>query len=289
MTANAQRADQYESFYREFNSPLMRRLRHEAYGDDIGQHSWVGSAELVQDARRLGLDSTRRLLDLGSGPCGPLTFLISKFGCAGVGLELSPSAIAVGYSRAAELDIQAMFAAEVADLNDALPAGLGSFDCALAVDLVLHIRDRQALFREVAKVLRPGGRFLLTDAGVVTGAVSNEEFQLRSLHGYTQFVPVGWNERLLDVTGFRLLETEDRTASVLRTANGRLTAMHNHRAELEGLSGVASFQSQSAYLTTVAELASRRAVSRIMYFAEIRGSGSTGALRPLVPGPEPQR
>jgi cyclopropane fatty-acyl-phospholipid synthase-like methyltransferase len=268
MTANTQRADQYESFYREFNSPLMRRIRREAYGEDIGQHSWVGSDELVQDGRRLGLEPAHRLLDLGSGPCGPLTFLISKFGCVGVGLELSVSAIAVGYLRAAELGIQARFAAHAADLNDALPPGLGSFDCALAVDVVLHIRDRQALFHEVAKRLRPGGRFLLTDAGIVTGAVSNEEFRLRSLHGYTQLVPAGWNERLLDLAGFRLLETEDRTASVLRNANGRLAAMHNHRAELESVSGVASYQSQSAYLSTVAELARRRAVSRVMYLAE---------------------
>lgn len=269
MTANAPRADQYESFYREFNSPLMRQIRREAYGEDIGQHSWIGSDELRQDAKRLRLGPTSRLLDLGSGPCGPLTFLISNFACAGVGLELSPAAIEVGHSRATELGIQRLFAAEVADLNDALPSGLGAFDSALAVDVVLHIRDRRALFRQVATLLRPGARFLLTDAGVVTGAVSNEEFQLRSIHGYTQFVPAGWNERLLEAAGFHLLETEDRTASVLRNANGRLAAIQNHRAELESLSGVASFQSQSAYLTTVAELASRRAVSRVMYLAEL--------------------
>lgn len=269
MTANAARADQYESFYCEFDSPLLRQIRREAYGEDIGQHSWICSDELRQDAARLGLGPTRRLLDLGSGPCGPLTFLISNFGCAGVGLELSPSAIQVGYSRASELGIQMLFTAEVADLNEALPSGLGSFDSALAVDVVLHIRDRQALFREVAKALRPGGRFLLTDAGVVTGAVSNEELQLRSVHGYTQFVPAGWNEELLEATGFRVLETEDRTESVLRNANGRLTAMQNHREELERLSGVTSFKSQSAYLTTVAELASRRAVSRVMFLAEL--------------------
>lgn len=268
MTASAPRADQYESFYREFNSPLMRKIRREAYGEDIGQHSWVSSEELRHDATRLSLGPSSRLLDLGSGPCGPLTFLLGSSGCSGLGLELSPSAIEVGYARAVELGVQARFSAQVADLNDPLPGGLGSFDSALAVDVVLHVRDRQALYREVAALLQPRGRFLITDAGVVTGAVSNEEFQLRSLHGYTQFVPSGWNERLLEATGFRLLETEDRTASVVRNANGRLAAMNNHRAELERLSGVASFESQSAYLTTVAELASRRAVSRIMYLAE---------------------
>jgi hypothetical protein len=36
----------YEATYREFDSPLMRQIRREAYGEDIGQHSWVGAAEL---------------------------------------------------------------------------------------------------------------------------------------------------------------------------------------------------------------------------------------------------
>ena len=114
------------------------------------------------------------------------------------------------------------------------------------------------------------GALPLTDAGVVTGAVSNEELRLRSLHGYTQFVPAGWNEQLLEATGFHLIEVEDRTASVVRNANGRLAAMRNHSEELEKFSGVASLQVQSAYLATVAELAARRAVSRIMYLAEKR-------------------
>ena len=263
-------ADQYEAFYRDFDSPLMRQLRREAYGEDIGQHSWVGADELRRDAERLGLSATSRLLDLGSGPCGPLTFLLATTGCTGVGLELSPAAIQVGYTRATGLGVHDRFSAHAADLNEPLPSGLGTFDAVLAVDVVLHLRDRQALFREVTRVLRPGGRFLFTDAGVLTGAVSNDEIRRRSMHGYTQFVPIGWNERLLATVGLGVLETEDRTTSVFRNATGRLAAFRNHRAELEGRSGVASFQRQDEYLTTVAELAQRGAVSRIMYLTEVR-------------------
>jgi cyclopropane fatty-acyl-phospholipid synthase-like methyltransferase len=269
MTTSGERADEYEAFYRGFNSPLMRQIRREAYGEDIGQHSWVDAAELRRDALRLRLRPGSRLLDLGSGPCGPLTFLIAESGCTGIGLELSSSAIEVGSIRAAELGIQRRFAARTADLNDPLPRGLGLFDCVLAIDVVLHVRDRQALFGQVASALHPGGRFLLTDAGVITGAVSNDELQRRSLHGYTQFVPMGWNEHLLVAAGFRILETEDRTSHVVRNARGRLKALHAHREELEGLSGVASFSAQNAYLSTVTDLASRGAVSRIMYLAEL--------------------
>ncbi|MGH8135347.1 MAG: hypothetical protein ACRER4_03285 [Steroidobacteraceae bacterium] len=37
--------DSYESLYREFDSPQMRELRRDAYGEDISQHSWVSAEE----------------------------------------------------------------------------------------------------------------------------------------------------------------------------------------------------------------------------------------------------
>jgi len=261
-------ADRYESFYREFDSPLMRQLRREAYGEDIGQHSWVGVNELRGDIHRLKLSPTSRFLDLGCGPCGPLTFILSAVGCSGTGVELSPSALQVGRARAASLGVDALLSVQEADLNEPLPFAPRAFDTAMSLDVVLHLRDRSKLFHEVAKLLPPGGRFLFTDAGVLTGSVSSEEIRRRSVHGYTQFVATGWNEGRLESAGFRLLETENRTMSVLRNASGRLAAMQAHRAELEELTSAADFESQRDYLETVVELSRRGAVSRVMYLAE---------------------
>jgi SAM-dependent methyltransferase len=138
----------------------------------------------------------------------------------------------------------------------------------MSLDVVLHLRDRLKLFHEVAKLLAPGGRFLFTDAGVVTGSLSNEEVRKRSVHGYTQFVAAGWNERLLESAGFRLIETENRTMSVLKSASGRLAAMQAHRAELSQVLSAAEFEMQQDYLETVVQLSRRGALSRIMYLAE---------------------
>ncbi len=262
------RADDYESFYQVFDSLLMRRIRMEAYGEDIGQHSWVSAAELQSDAVRLRLGQASGLLDLGSGPCGPLTFLIAQTGCRGMGLELSPSAIRVGQARAEAMQIQERFSAQVADLNNPLPVETGTVDAVLAIDVVLHVLDRSALLSEVKRVLRPGGRFLFTDAGIITGVITNEEIRLRSAHGYTQFVPMGWNEQRLKDSGFHVLETEDRTESVVRNAGGRLRALANHREELITIDGAAAYEKQIDYVRTVADLAARRALSRYMYLSE---------------------
>jgi SAM-dependent methyltransferase len=155
-----------------------------------------------------------------------------------------------------------------ADLDTPLPFDARSFDAAMALDVVLHLRDRARFFREVATVLREGGRFLFTDAGVVTGAVSSDEVQRRSRYGRTEFVAPGWNERLLRSAGFRVVEVEDRTSSVIENAGGRLAAMTAHRAELEVALPVADLDDQHRYLETVVELARRGSISRFMYLAD---------------------
>jgi hypothetical protein len=66
-----------------------------------------------------------------------------------------------------------------------------------------------------------------------------------------------------------LIETENRTPSVLKNARGRLAAMQAHRAELQRISGEAEFLAQKVYLEIVVELARRRAVSRMMYLVEV--------------------
>jgi cyclopropane fatty-acyl-phospholipid synthase-like methyltransferase len=181
----------YEAFYENFDSPLMRQLRREAYGEDIGQHSWVTADELRENALQLGLSPESHLLDLGCGPCGPLTFLIGFIGCRATGADLSAHAIAAGYARAVSLGLEKLLSLRRLNLNDCLPFASSSFNAVVSLDVMLHLRDRLRTFREAARVLVSGGRFLFTDAGVITGSISNEKGSLRSIYGYTQFVPSG--------------------------------------------------------------------------------------------------
>ncbi len=265
-------AQGYDSFYREFDSPLMRQVRLEAYGEDIGQHSWVVAEDLRRDVARLELALSSRLLDLGCGPCGPLTFVLGSVRCHGTGTDMSPSGLAAGRARAASLGLESLMTVRQTDLNKPLPFATDSFDAVMSLDVVLHLRDRAQLFLEVARILAPGGRFLFTDAGVITGSVSDQEVLRRSIHGHTQFVGPGFNEQLLEAVGFRLLETEDRTAGVLKNATGRLDARLAHRAELEQLEGCHAFERQQRYLKTVVELSQRGAMARMMYLVTTRAA-----------------
>ena len=151
-------ASGYESLYAGFDSPLQRQLRREAYGEDIGQHSWVRSEELRRDAGRLALSARSRLLDLGCGPCGPLTFLLGAAGCRGTGVDASAAALAAGRARAASLGLESRMTVRQTDLDEPLPFAEASFDAAICLDAVIHLKDRARLFRDVPRGPVPGDR-----------------------------------------------------------------------------------------------------------------------------------
>lgn len=261
--------DAYEKVYKAFDSKLAQQLRQEGHGDDdVGQQSWVTIAELQESMTRLRLSAGSRLLDLGCGAAGPLTFIVRAMGCHAVGLDVSPGAVESGRARVDALGLGPQVSLEQADLNSALSLKSQSFDAAISVDAVLHLRDRTHLFREVARVLTPGGRFWFTDATVLVGPVSNEEVRTRLPLGYSQLVPASFNERALVAAGLRVVAVDDRTTALIARAKARLAARAAHRDEVESAEGRDGFLIQNAYLESVVALAERGVMARSSYVAE---------------------
>ena len=258
----------YDAVYQRFDSEIMRQVRREAYGEDIGQHSWVLAEDLEHDLARLRLTNSACLLDLGCGPCGPLEFVITRVRCRCVGLELSQPALDAGSHRLTSAGLSGMFELRQHDLNTHLPLAAATFDAVISLDVILHLEDRVATFNEVARVLRPGGRFLFTDAAVLVGAISSEQVQARSVHGATHLASADFNPNALKAAGLRLMEAEDRTPSLLRSARGRRVARAARQPQLERLEGPEQYALEQRYLDTVITLAETQSLSRWMYLSE---------------------
>jgi SAM-dependent methyltransferase len=118
-------------------------------------HWWfVGRRRIIRallDRALPRTDSPRAVLDIGCGTGATLEHL-SRYGDA-TGVDADPSAVAFCHERGLAQVSQAEAPFEFAD---------GSFDLVTALDVVEHVDDDVGLFREINRLLKPGGRALVT-------------------------------------------------------------------------------------------------------------------------------
>ena len=102
------------------------------------------------------------LLDIGSGIGGPARFLAATRGYRVVGVDLTPEYVAVAneLSRRCGLDDRVRFLTANA-LN--LPFEPASFAAAYTQHVAMNIADKQGLYADAARVLRPGGSLVIYD------------------------------------------------------------------------------------------------------------------------------
>jgi SAM-dependent methyltransferase len=260
--------DYYAAHYREFGVDVQADVRREAFGEDVGQNSWLTADELRRFASWLQLRPSARLLDVACGSGGPALQLAELTGCDIVGVELDAQTVENAIGNAQERGLAPRAAFVQSDATLPLSFDDGSFDALLCVDAINHLPDRAGVLRDWARVLRPGGRLLFTDPVVVTGTLNSDELATRTSIGYFLFVPAGENERLLADTGLTVCAVEDTTASLAEVARRRGAARAAHADALRRLEGEVTFDGLQRFFETVAVLARERRLSRFVYVAE---------------------
>ena len=260
--------DHYGTHYRDFAAKVHEEVRRAAFGDDVGQNSWLTRNELERFGQQLGLRVSSRLLDVGCGSGGPALHLAQLTGCQIVGAELSDEAVATGtrIAREAGLEQQASFVQ--ADAGQTLPFKDGSFDAILCVDAINHLPDRRRVLADWGRLLRFAGRLLFTDPVIITGPLGSDELAIRSSVGYYLFMPPGENERLLAEAGINVLAVEDTTDSLAEVAGRRRDARQERADALRAVEGSEAFEGRQRFFDIVARLAHEHRLSRAVYTAE---------------------
>lgn len=259
--------DLYGKTYSKFTVDVREQMRREAYGEDIGQNSW-----LLADAYRrylgwLALEPASHALDVACGAGGPALFLARTCGCQVQGMDIQEAAIVAANQMAREADLSSRARFRQGDAGQPLPFADESFDALLCIDAINHLPNRPGVLAEWRRVLKLGGLLLFTDPAIITGCVSNEELAIRSSNGYFLFTPPGEDERLLDVAGFALLRREESTDDVALLAQRRFDAREARREALLALEGQDAYEGMQRFLTVAGMLARERRLWRTVFLA----------------------
>ncbi|MEO9874858.1 MAG: methyltransferase domain-containing protein [Anderseniella sp.] len=171
-----------------------------------------GAEEVAEVCRGLDLrDAT--VLDIGCGTGGPSIALARDMGACVIGIDIEPQLL----DRASILAHEAGVA-DLVEFRLVTPGPLSfeddRFDAVFSKDALIHIPDKQALYAEIMRVLKPGGALAASDWLSGENADDDAAFQ-----HYLSLVPLDYNmataRQTADVmrqAGFEQVETRDRNA-----------------------------------------------------------------------------
>ncbi len=264
------RVNLYDSHYAKLEANVYAEIRRDVYGENVGQTGWITMSDARKFFTDMALSTGKTGLDVACGSGGLTRAMVRETDARAIGVDINPFAIEAATRHAAEEGLEDDVEFQVVDAGVDLPFEANSFDAVLCNDAINHIPDRQHLFNDWFRVLRPGGRVLFTDPIVVTGQLTKEEIEARSSIGYFLFTPVGINERLLETAGFGVLDTVDMTAEVVAIAGKWHEARAQRRDAVVALEGADGFEGLQGFFAMVTRLARERRLSRFRFLAEKR-------------------
>lgn len=167
-------------------------LRRKPYSDpDVAEYL----IDLGQIMRFLP-KAPARVLDLGAGS-GWTSEAFARAGYTVVGLDISPDMIALANERVKpgmDLSFHAM------DYERRIP--FPPFDAVVIYDALHHALDEQAVIRQVASALVPGGRFICIEPGQ-GHSVAPHSVEVMQKYGTTEKdMPYSYIRYLLNAAGF---------------------------------------------------------------------------------------
>ena len=128
----------------------------------IDQFHIRGRKATLELARAAGLDATMRVLDVGSGVGGTSRCLAKEFGCRVTGIDLTDEYCQAAAMLTARTGLAHLVEFRQGDATE-LPFDDQTFDVVWTEHVAMNIPDKTRLYREMHRVLKPGGTLAIYD------------------------------------------------------------------------------------------------------------------------------
>ncbi|HEX8375307.1 MAG TPA: class I SAM-dependent methyltransferase [Geminicoccaceae bacterium] len=185
--------------------------------DEFHTRGREATAELLA---RLDPPPGSLVLDAGCGLGGPARLLAAERGCIVVGVDLDPGNVALARRLTLATGLGDRVRLAVADVS-ALPFPGGTFDHAISQHVAMSVAGKPALYRELRRVLRRGGRLGIYDLAAGPGGPPLLPAPWASDEAGSHLEAVETTRAFLAEAGFALLD-EGVDAAAARAWAGRL-------------------------------------------------------------------
>ena len=174
----------------------------------------------IRLAELVGFTGTERVLDVGSGLGGPSRYLAWRYGCPVSGVDLTAE-----FCRVAEVLTRLTGLVGRVDCRQGsaldLPVEDISFDVVWSQNVAMNIADRDRLYREMRRVLKPSGRLALQEVAAGPGGPPHFPVQWAREPAISFLLTPEVTRAKLEAAGFRVVTWQDTTQEALGSAERR--------------------------------------------------------------------
>jgi ubiquinone/menaquinone biosynthesis C-methylase UbiE len=193
-----------------------------------------GREATIELAKRMELHSGLHVLDVGSGIGGSARHLAFQYGCRVIGMDVTES-----YCKAASILSDRLGLSNTTSFIHGnavdMPFGDHQFDVVWTQHVQMNIEDKTRFYREIYRVLKPGGNFLFHDVFQGNGDPLHFPVPWAKDASISFLMEPNKLSPLLEAIGFRRIHWEDKTKASLAWCYANITKMKSKTSPAPGV------------------------------------------------------